>query len=323
MSALNNLKVKHKIFLIVGLAIFGFLIYGSISLYTINTVKVGGSLYSDIIRDKDLLADIEPPTEYLGETHLVTLQLANAEGRKEIASLLKKHDKLKKNYYERYEHWQKDLADIPKEMELLTKSNVSVTKYFNIFDKKFRAAINQTDFVSARQIARDDLGKVYAEHRFTIDALVKVSSEEIANRESEAATRVTFETLILFGIGIFITAIFLLAGWFFSKTIVNRIQTVSARVEKLRGLCITNLGKATKALADGDLEYEIITGTEFIADPSNDELGELSKSVDGIIKQTQSTVASFEASRKIMLSFDWRNSFAQHFGKKWKYRCSW
>ena len=83
-------------------------------------------------------------------------------------------------------------------------------------------------------------------------------------------------------------------------TIVTRIQTVSERVEKLRGLCVTNLGKANQAMANGDLEFEIITGTEFLDDESNDELGKLSRSVDGIITQTQSTVASFEESRSIL-----------------------
>ncbi len=77
----------------------------------------------------------------------------------------------------------------------------------------------------------------------------------------------------------------------------GRVKTVSERVEKLRGLCITNLGKANAALADGDLKFEIITGTEFLNDESKDELGNLARSVDGIIKQTQGSVASFETAR--------------------------
>jgi methyl-accepting chemotaxis protein len=77
----------------------------------------------------------------------------------------------------------------------------------------------------------------------------------------------------------------------------GRVGLIAERVEKLRGLCITNLGKATTALAEGDLKFEIITGTEFLEDKSVDAIGNLSRSVDGIITQTQGTVASFEESR--------------------------
>ena len=302
MKVLNDLKIKYKIFLIVGIAVFGFLVYGIISYTTINTVKVGGDMYSSIIRDKDLLADILPPPEYLVETHLVTLQLANAENQTEIQSLLKAHDKLKSEYDSRYKYWETELANEPEQWELLTKSNAAGVKYFDIFNNQFAPAMKQGNLETARQIAHGALNKAYSTHRIAIDGLVKLATEDAANREQAAAAMVSFETYVLIGIGILIAALFSLVGWFLSGTIVNRIQMIISRVEKLRSLCVTNLGKANDAMAAGDLEYEVITGTEFLNDKSNDELGKLSRSVDGIITQTQSTVASFEASRKIMLS---------------------
>jgi len=80
----------------------------------------------------------------------------------------------------------------------------------------------------------------------------------------------------------------------------KRILTVAERVEKLQSLCITNLGLANKALAVGDLEFNIVTGTEKLLDTKNDPIGKLSKSVDGIITQTQQSVADFEKSRAII-----------------------
>lgn len=86
------------------------------------------------------------------------------------------------------------------------------------------------------------------------------------------------------------------------NTISNRVRVISERVEKLRGLCVTNLGKANEALAKGDLKFEIITGTEFLNDENKDDIGKLSRSVDGIITQTKATVAAFEESRGILNS---------------------
>ncbi|HYE73897.1 MAG TPA: methyl-accepting chemotaxis protein, partial [Blastocatellia bacterium] len=85
------------------------------------------------------------------------------------------------------------------------------------------------------------------------------------------------------------------------ETINIRVKHVAERVEQLRNLCITNLGRANDAMAAGDLRYEIITGTPFFNVNSKDVIGDLETSINGIIKQTQATVASFEVSRATLL----------------------
>ena len=44
----------------------------------IHKVRVNGPLYHDIVTDKDLIADILPPPQYIIESYLVALQIANA-----------------------------------------------------------------------------------------------------------------------------------------------------------------------------------------------------------------------------------------------------
>ncbi len=85
-------------------------------------------------------------------------------------------------------------------------------------------------------------------------------------------------------------------------TVGSRVAFVGERIEKLRSLCITNLGKGNEAMSVGDLKFEIVTGTEFLNDKSPDKIGALSRSVDGIITQTQASVAGFEKGRLTMLS---------------------
>ena len=79
-----------------------------------------------------------------------------------------------------------------------------------------------------------------------------------------------------------------------------RVKVVAERAEQLSGLCITNFGKGTQALAVGDLDFQIITGTPFLNDTSPDSIGNMTRSVDSIIKQTQATIVSFEESRLIL-----------------------
>jgi len=93
---------------------------------------------------------------------------------------------------------------------------------------------------------------------------------------------------VLFGLAI---------SMYLARKISNPIQYVAERVEQLRSLCITNMGKGLGALAVGDTKYVVETGTEFLKMDAKDEIGNLAQSVDGIISQTQDSVQLFENSR--------------------------
>ncbi len=84
---------------------------------------------------------------------------------------------------------------------------------------------------------------------------------------------------------------------FTARRISSAVHRVAERAESLRALCVTNLGLATEALARGDLTLEIRTGTPFLEVDSRDEVGRLAETVNGMIRQTQATVAGFEEAR--------------------------
>jgi methyl-accepting chemotaxis protein len=88
-----------------------------------------------------------------------------------------------------------------------------------------------------------------------------------------------------------------LLGLFISRSIAKPIKLVADRGEQLRSLCITNMGKGLQALEKGDTKYVVETGTPFLELDMNDEIGDLAKSIDGIIKQTRESVDLFENSR--------------------------
>ncbi len=99
-------------------------------------------------------------------------------------------------------------------------------------------------------------------------------------------------SVAIIGIGI---GLAVACGLWTSRKISNPIKQVASRAEKLQNICISNLGKATEAMARGDLDIKVVTGTEPLDIDTKDEIGDLARSVDGIIFRTQGTVASFEA----------------------------
>jgi len=84
---------------------------------------------------------------------------------------------------------------------------------------------------------------------------------------------------------------------FVSRRISTAVRELGERAESLRRLCIQSLGEAATAMAHGDLDREIRTGTALLDVRSRDELGALAESINGIIRHTQATVASFQSAR--------------------------
>lgn len=107
-------------------------------------------------------------------------------------------------------------------------------------------------------------------------------------------------TYIILSVGIVVVVSTVIAIQLFARSLFQPLNEVAARVEKLRSLCVTNLGKANEALAKGDLEFEIVTGTDSLEFKTDDAIGKMARSVDGIISQTKATVAAFEQSRVIL-----------------------
>ena len=64
----KNVKVGKKMSLLPAVFVIGFLGFGAVAYTTLNTVKVNGPLYGDIVLGKDLIADILPPPEYVIES---------------------------------------------------------------------------------------------------------------------------------------------------------------------------------------------------------------------------------------------------------------
>jgi len=82
----------------------GFAIFGAVAFNTLRSLKVGGPLYDHIVQNKDLVADVLPPPEYIIESYLVTLQLAQA-GPDQRAPLVERLKALRDEYETRHRYW--------------------------------------------------------------------------------------------------------------------------------------------------------------------------------------------------------------------------
>ena len=87
---LDQVNVRTRFLILIGCFVAGFALYGAWSFKALNEIQVNGPIYQRIVQSKDLIADILPPPEYIIESYLVCLQMANlgqAEGGGRISAI--------------------------------------------------------------------------------------------------------------------------------------------------------------------------------------------------------------------------------------------
>jgi len=128
----------------------------------------------------------------------------------------------------------------------------------------------------------------------SLEALQTINKEQAkstADENSNTAAAGTRLMIIIIGTGM---AFAVALGLFLARIFSSQIKAVAQKAEALQNVCITNLGKASEAMAHGDLNVKVVTDIEPLQIDNKDEIGDLARSVNGIISRTQSTVTSFE-----------------------------
>jgi methyl-accepting chemotaxis protein len=76
---MTRFKLRIQFFLLTVVLLAGFAAFGLQTYSGLGKVKVGGPLYERIVLDKDLVADILPPPNYIIESWLTVLLLADPD----------------------------------------------------------------------------------------------------------------------------------------------------------------------------------------------------------------------------------------------------
>ncbi len=159
------------------------------------------------------------------------------------------------------------------------------------------------DFQSTGTINNEHFGKmdalgvemtqVIAEIRATYKGDREKAGPEIEARNNSGEVLIIVLSIVAVLLGI-------LLAFIIGNQIVKPIKLVAARTEQLRSVCITNLDNGLNALAHGDMSVKAASGTQLMRLTQKDEVGDLSRSVDGIIEFTQSGIDAFENTRRAL-----------------------
>jgi methyl-accepting chemotaxis protein len=180
----SNVKVSLFLAMMGGVilaSLFG-MIYASRT--SLDALRIGSPLYSQIVLGKDLIADILPPPEYIIESYLEATLAMNDPSS--AARRAERVAKLKSEYDGRHEFWLSAGFDRALQARLTTDAHEPAVKFFEQFQTSFMPALSKGDLEAAR-VAYAGLSESYARHREVIDAIVTGATTRNASLEAEAA----------------------------------------------------------------------------------------------------------------------------------------
>ncbi len=189
--------VRTRLIAMAIIPLVAFIALTAAGLATFEQVRIKGSNYNEIVKSKDLVADVLPPPQYLVESYLMVLQLIQKDNPKSQAGLLTKLDQLVLEFRVRHAYWDKELKDPEIRRGMLVEAYVPAIEFISILEQKFVPAIEAGRYEEAGKIANGKLRENFLQHRVAIDKVVARSLVIQTQVEAETVRTVQRQRLIL------------------------------------------------------------------------------------------------------------------------------
>jgi len=280
MTHFSQWRLALKLAVLVGVSIVGSGVFGLVVYGALDTVKVNGPLYRDIIRGKDLIADVLPPPEYVIEAYLTCHQLEKSKSKAETDGLLETSKRLRREFEERHEYWQQELPDDALRRALVETAYAPAERFFEVRDTEFLPALAAGDLTKAEALLSGPLAQSYDQHRRAIDQVVKLATRAHLAHEAVATEVVSRKSWLLAIVALGVVSANVWLALLIARSLTRRIQ-----------LGVT----AAKLVASGDLSQGVdATG--------NDETSALLGAIKTMTESLSSLIARVKQASVTLMS---------------------
>jgi methyl-accepting chemotaxis protein WspA len=223
----SNLNVTQKLSLLVGIFLVGFSAFALLAQRTLDHVEVNGPLYRDIVRSKDIVADVLPPPEYIIESYLVVLEMTHERDPAVLKKLIDRVEALHKEYGVRHTFWTKEPLSPEMRDALLVRSYRPALGFFEVWEQEFVPAALAGDSARMNALATGKLRVLYEEHRRGVDDVVTLATKDTVDYESAARVEIQQANRWLFGLAALILASSLAVATMIGRSLVARLRASS------------------------------------------------------------------------------------------------
>ena len=264
-------------FAVIGIiVVLGFVALFWVGHINITKVMVNGPIYQQLARDKDLIADILPPSQFIVQPYLVVCQMNGAKTPEALKDLNTALGNLEKQYRDGHAAWTQKMSlnalgnEGVVARELLQDSYRPAESFFQIIHGDWKAAIDRGDQATASAITMDQLNPLYEAHRSSILKAVAAAEAQVARHETEAREAVDQGRVMGIIVAAIVLGLMAIIGAVILKGVLHALAAVTNRMQSM-------------AEADADLTVRLNI-------QSKDEVGILAGYIDQFVDKIASVL---------------------------------
>lgn len=292
----SNLRLRHKLHVLVGIPLIGLAASGWLAIHQLSVVnEQSASITRDWLPGIERIAALESSIlEYrvLQYAHVSALDDA---GMTSVEQQLAAQRRIIEQDATAYQ-----------ENIILDADREQFTKYVSAYER-FRDAwmpVQRLSRANKNTEARAALAEIgqseYATLAATLQSLIQLNHDESAKATAlGSAAYSSARTTILV-----LLVVLALAGFgvaqMISAAIERSISSILDRAASLQGHCLTGLQRGLEAIARGDTTVAVVPRTTPIGSTANDEIGQIARTIDGMIALTQAAVASYATMQSVV-----------------------
>jgi methyl-accepting chemotaxis protein len=270
MFSFKHMKIKTKLFVLMGTSVVGLLMFAFVAFATLHEVQINSELYNQITDRQQVVADFVVPSQSLLESRMWWLLMADnpkkapkciEEMRANRAELEKKHAA-----------YVSKLPEGKLKQALQGPVYTSAIKAYDAIESGYAPLVLAGKIEEAGEFRRATLTPLYDQQQAAIAEVVKLGNEEIGHEEQAASHLISLRSTELAVALVLIAAVVLVCGYLVVRTIVTALLQTNGVLEKL---------------AKGDLSQRLELD-------SDDEMGEMAHSLNMAMEGMHETVAAIE-----------------------------
>lgn len=278
-------SLKSRFYLQIVITIFSFIVFGFLSFHTLHKLQVNGPIYKEIVRGKDLIADILPPPAYILESYLVVYQMSGESTNEKLPEYKKKIAQLKKDFEDRHQYWLEELPESSTKNIFLKDSYAPAMAFYQIVETDLIPALEKGDRAKVFELTHGVLKSKYEEHRKLIDQVVEETNKINSSIEVEAFHTIKVQSGIMFFVAISASLGLFIYSLRFSHSISQSLQQMSDTI--LQGSDL--IAKASK---------QVSSSSKSLAEKASQQASSLEETSSSLEEMTSMASHNQEHSEK-------------------------
>jgi methyl-accepting chemotaxis protein WspA len=270
MPRLRDRSLRTKLYGLVLCSTFVLATILGLSTWLMVEFRVNGPVYQSLAVERELLAELLPPSIALTEPYLTLNQIAAAEDEETIHRLEARFLKETQAYYEAHERWGRDLAPGPIREEVIVAAHVPAQEVLRLARDEFLPAVHKGNKEEEHRILSRKIEPAFEAHFRIITRAIGHLKAEIADHEAVAGSRMRFWLTAVAVSSVSSLIVIAVVGIWLTRGIVLSTRLLLNRVSEM-------------AAGASDL-------TARIPVESNDEIGRLAAAINALIDKVHGLV---------------------------------